>query len=302
MNGYLTFLKSLSESQQRAEIGRIAFTERWGGSSLEEDLLRAPAVAAFSETLGVDHSLWRLELKHYAEEAAVIGTPVFSADQCRASFRLRYVQYIRSFQKSLNQDLMVTGTIEVDDNRKAIIGTLAVSSIQEISTARERLVATGINPDTMETLEHDREMASKMPYLDYLRRLLPQQQREAIVDFARLVWGTDNPLFLGHPKLAPELQRLGITELGISDFCPQPGPVKFEGDKCTAPILYPLYGEGKDSQYDKDGLGYYVEVHIVAGIGNRPGGGGDIWIEALWFRIESIDDPPSDTTIPLLVF
>ena len=48
-------------------------------------------------------------------------------------------------------------------------------------------------------------------------------------------------------------------------------------------------------------LGYYVQVHVLAGIGNRPGGGGDIWIDDLWFRIESIDDPPSEATIPLLV-
>ena len=32
------FLKSLSEYQQRAEIGRLAFSERWG-SSLQEDIL-----------------------------------------------------------------------------------------------------------------------------------------------------------------------------------------------------------------------------------------------------------------------
>jgi hypothetical protein len=28
---------------------------------------------------------------------------------------------------------------------------------------------------------------------------------------------------------------------------------------------------------------------------------GDIWIHDLWFRVESIDDPPSEATIPLLV-
>jgi hypothetical protein len=33
------FLKSLSEYQQRAEIERSPFSERWAGSSLEEDIL-----------------------------------------------------------------------------------------------------------------------------------------------------------------------------------------------------------------------------------------------------------------------
>jgi hypothetical protein len=56
MNGYLTFLKILSEYQQRAEIRRLAFTERWVGSSLEEDLLKDPAVFAYSESLGVNPS------------------------------------------------------------------------------------------------------------------------------------------------------------------------------------------------------------------------------------------------------
>ena len=51
MNGYLTFLKRLSEYQQRAEIGALAFTERSGDSSLEEELLKVPVVVAFSETL-----------------------------------------------------------------------------------------------------------------------------------------------------------------------------------------------------------------------------------------------------------
>jgi hypothetical protein len=64
--------------------------------------------------------------------------------------------------------------------------------------------------------------------------------------------------------------------------------------------LYPLYGEGEYSKYDEGGDGYYVEVHILAGIGNKPGGGGAISIENMWFRIYSLDDP-EDRGIPLLV-
>jgi hypothetical protein len=54
------------------------------------------------------------------------------------------------------------------------------------------------------------------------------------------------------------------------------------------------------SKYNEDGFGYYVEVHILARIGNKPSGGGDISIEKMWFRIYSIDDP-EDNAIPLLV-
>jgi hypothetical protein len=60
MNGYLGFFKSLSQYQQRAEIGRLAFTERRGGSSLEEDLLQTPAAIAYSQSLEVNPALWDL--------------------------------------------------------------------------------------------------------------------------------------------------------------------------------------------------------------------------------------------------
>jgi hypothetical protein len=81
MDGYLAFLKSLSEYQQRAEIGRLAFSERWGSSSLEEDILKA---------LGFNPDQWQFELKHFAEEPDLFGTPVFGADQCTASFRFPF--------------------------------------------------------------------------------------------------------------------------------------------------------------------------------------------------------------------
>jgi hypothetical protein len=306
MNGYLTFLQSLSEYQQRAEIAHLAFTERWSGLSLEEDLLKMPAVAAFSESLGVDVNSWKLELRHYAEEPDVIGTPVFDADQCKAPFNLRYypVGVFRS-----HEDLVVSGMIQVADNQRALIGRLGASSTREISCARAWLAAEGIDPDTLDTVGHDAELARKMPYLDYLQALLPQQRREAIFNLAELAWGDghEQPVgFFDHPKLAPELQRLGIPELGISDRCHVVGPVEFDGGRCTAPIWYPLFGDGKYSNYEEGGLGYCVEVHILAGIGNKPGGGGDIWVEDLWSRIVSIDDDqpeadPPESSIPLLV-
>jgi hypothetical protein len=84
--------------------------------------------------------------------------------------------------------------------------------------------------------------------------------------------------------------------------------------------MYPLYGGASAPLLDEDGellsdrdgnllfdrggtgdYGYYVEVHILAGIGNKPGGGGNIWVEDLWARMENIDEPESDTLIPLLV-
>jgi hypothetical protein len=193
--------------------------------------------------------------------------------------------------------------IYVDDDQSALIGTLACSSTQEESCRGRRLVEAGIDPDTFETLRHEVELAQKIPYLDYLRTLLPQQRREAISDLADPAWGTaigrpfgpaGNPLFVGHPKLAPELAGLEIRDLTESCYRHVVEPVEFVGGQCIAPIWYRLFGGGYE-------IGeYYVAVHILAGIGNQPGGGGDIWVQDLWFRIDSVDDPPEDS-IPFLV-
>jgi hypothetical protein len=141
---------------------------------------------------------------------------------------------------------------------------------------------------------------TKTPYLDYIKALMPQQRRDAIFDLAQLAWGTNNPRFLDHPKLAPELQRLGISGLNTADRCHEVGPVEFRGGRCTATLTYPLYGEDDLWKDDEDDLGYYVEVHILARIGNKPSGGGDISIEEMWFRIDSINDP-EENAIPMLV-
>ena len=109
-----------------------------------------------------------------------------------------------------------------------------------------------------------------------------------------------NPLFINHPKLAPELAGFGIKDLCEAARTHQVGPIEFAAGQCTAPIWYTLYGEGEDSKYDEGGFGHCVEVHILAGVGNKPGGGGDIWVQDLWSRIDSIDDP-LENWIPLLV-
>jgi hypothetical protein len=291
MTGYIKFLKSLSEYQQRAEIGRLAFSERRSGSSLEKDILKDQAVVTFSESLGINPRFWEFQLRHYAEEPEVVGPPVFRTDQCLAPFSFHY--------EHLNQNLAISGIIYIDDDQSAMIGTLTCSSTQEQSRVRRRLVLAGIDPETLETVSHNVEMSRKTLYLDYIKALMPQQRRDAIFDLAQLAWGTDNPRFLNNPKLASELQRLGISELGAADRCHQVGPVEFRGGRCAASLTYPLYGQD-DFWHDEDRFGYYVEVHILARIGNKPSGGGDISIEETWFRIDSIDDP-EDSAIPMLV-
>ena len=103
MDGYLGFLKSLSQYQQRAEIGRLAFTKRRGGS-LQEDLLQTPAMITYSKSLGVNPALWEFDLRHYAEDPDVIGASVFCEDECRAPFAFRY-------EHVSGKNLVITGII-----------------------------------------------------------------------------------------------------------------------------------------------------------------------------------------------
>jgi hypothetical protein len=295
MNGYLTFLRGLSEYQQKAQIAYLVFKERWGGSSMEEDILKVQPGSTFSESLGVGACSWEFDLKHYAEEPDLFGTPVFCGDQCTAPFSFRY-QHLGS-----NLSLVITGIAHIGDDGRAMIGTLRCLSDQEKSGSRRRLELAGIDPDTLETVSHNVEVSRRVLYLDYLRALMPQQRRDAIFELAWITWGTASPPLLDHAGLAAELAWLGIWHLGIADKCHAVGPVEFKEGRCTAPLTYPLYGEGEASKYGEGGLGYFVEVHILAGIGNKPGAaGGDISIQDLWWRIESIDDP-QDNAIPLIV-
>jgi hypothetical protein len=294
MNAYLTFLKGLSEYQQRAQIAHLVFTERWGGSSMEEDILKVQLVSRFIESLGVGACSWEFDLKHYAEEPDLIGAPVFRGDQCTAPFSFRY-QHLDS-----NFSLVITGIVYIDDDGSAMVRTLGCLSDQEKPRSLRRLELAGINPDTLETVSHEVEVSRRIPYLDYLRALVPQQRRDAIFELARLAWG-DTLQLLDHPRLARELAGRGISDLGIGDKCLEVGPVEFKAERCTAPLTYTLYGEGEALKYDEGSLGYFVEIHILAGIANKAGaGGGDISIQDIWWRIESIDDPQDDG-IPLIV-
>ena len=261
---------------------------------MKEDILKVQPVSTFSESLGVGACSWEFDLKHYAEEPDLIGAPVFREDQCTAPFAFRY-QHLDS-----NLSLVIRGIVYIDDDGSAMIGTLRCLSDQEQSESRRRLKLAGINPDTLKTVSHDVKMSRGVPYLDYLKALMPQQRRDGIFELARVTWG-DTPPLADHARLANELARLGIRNLGTAIYCQQVGPVEFNAGRCTAPVTYPLYGEGEDSKYDEDGLGYFVEVHILANIANKAGAaGGDISIQDLWWHIESIDDPQDDQ-IPLIV-
>jgi hypothetical protein len=142
---------------------------------MKEDILKVQPVSTFSESLGVGACSWEFDLKHYAEEPDLIGAPVFRGDQCTAPFSFRY-QHLDS-----NLSLVITGIVYIDDDGSAMIGTLRCLSNQEKSGSRRRLELAGINPDTLGTVSHNVEISRRVPYLDYLRALMPQQRRDAIL-------------------------------------------------------------------------------------------------------------------------
>jgi hypothetical protein len=314
MNGYVTFLKSLTENQQWAEIARLAFSERNKGSSLEEDILKHETVATFSESLGVKPTSWKLDLKHYLEEPEFFGCPVFNDNgECETQFAFLYHYLDQGLlvpYHYLTRGLLVTGAICVDDDGKGLIRIIGCQAIPTYhSRSPDRLRSLGLDPDTLETSSH-KEMSGSMPYLDYLRILTPAQQNDAVFDLTELAWGPDYPYdwktahdklkFLSHPKLAPELERLGISEPGEADKSHEVGPVEFYEGRCTAPLAYHLYGDGEASKHDEGGDGYYLEIHLLAGITNKPSGGADISIEDACMRTQLIDDP-ADDSIPVIL-
>jgi hypothetical protein len=297
-HGYLDFLKSLSEYQQRAEIGRLPFTERWSSSSLEEDILKL---------FGHDPYMWEFDLKHYAEESDLFDTPIFRDEQCISPFRFLFT---RSQDPNSQENLLIKGLIYIDDDASALIGTLTCSFTQEKSRSRDRLLNLGIDPDEAPggyTVDPWLKHQPGVLYLDYLRTLTTHDQQQAIFYLAERAWGSDNPKFLAHPELAAELEKFGISDLIEADRAHWVGPVEFHNGRCTAPLTYYLYGSAPNWMHPELGPdffgtepSFFVEVHILAEIGNGRKGEGTIAIRNIWFYIDSVCYPQFDS-IPELV-
>jgi hypothetical protein len=287
MHGYLTFLKQLTEDQQRSEIGILAFRERWPEYLSEDPLvddvmLQHPSVVAYSQKLGVAPFNWESEIDHDLQWAEPFGSPVFHPGKCLVPFSFRY--------ECLAQRLVVKGITYVDD-----LGN-TVMSIQgcDIETTpsfqlhtRERLIALGIDAETWEPLPYepyDEEMAHKPLYLEYLRALLPGQQQDAIYHLIRPDWLRENPKYLLHPTLAAEIKAHGMRDLIFMDGARiNLGVPDFSAGRCTVPLGFCL--EEDRAHYDDQG--YLVEVHLLVRIENRPGGGGEIAaIEDAWMRTQ----------------
>src|SRR5438309_1294667 len=87
MSGYLNFLQSLTDSQQRHEIQRLVASQSQG--SVAEAMLKHPTVVEFNKSLGF-HACWKIRTMEFGTEAGEIGSPRFSKEFCIAPIFFRY--------------------------------------------------------------------------------------------------------------------------------------------------------------------------------------------------------------------
>jgi hypothetical protein len=289
MSGYLNFLQSLTNSQQRHEIQRLVAAQSQGlVAEVAKEMLKHPTVVEFNKSLGF-HACWKIRTMECGMEAGEIGSPSFSEDFCIAPMVFRYEnlnRYRGWTTSNLEYQLVVNAFVYIDDDGEPMVGTVRCSSNQSEVDAEKELLA-GLQ---------------KNGYVNYLRALTPLKQCSAIFHLAELTWGIDNPKFLTHPQLSAAARTLGIAYLDYCDH--QVGPVELERDRCTVPIMYSLYG----SLHDKDELlaskspddevldtEYSMQVHILASISDKaPTSSSDIGcelsIENMWFSIIPIED------------
>jgi hypothetical protein len=292
--GYLKFLQSLTESQQRFEIERIVFSKSQG--TVAKEILKHPTVAAFTKSLGFN-AYWKFETQDHGMGAGEIGSPRFSDGVCFVPILFRYknLNHFRGWTVSnLEYKLFVNGWVNIDDDGEPIIDHVSCWSNQaEVHAEKEALTDS-----------------QKNGYVNYLRMLTPLNRCNAIFDLAHLTWEIDSPKFLTHPQVSAAATALGIADFGY--FHHTVGPVEFEGDHCKVPITYEFggYFHGKDElsaakSIDDEVLDtkYYVQVQILACVSDTaPTSTSDIGcelsIENLWFSIVPIEDyEHSDLTI-----
>jgi hypothetical protein len=292
--GYLKFLQSLTESQQRFEIERMVFSKSKG--SVAEELLRHPTIVAFTKSLGFN-AYWEIETEDHGMGAGEIGSPTFSDGFCFVPILFRYknLNHFRGWTVSnLEYKLFVNGWVYVDDDGEPVIDEVSCWSNQAEVDAEQKALAD----------------SQKNGYVNYLRMLTPLNRRNAIFDLAHLTWGIDDPKFLTHPQLCAASTALGIAHLGYLHHTV--GPVELEGDRCKVPITYEFGGSlhGKDEllaakSIDDEVLDtkYYIKIQMLACVSDTPPTstsdiGCELSIENMWFSIVPIEDyEQSDLTI-----
>jgi hypothetical protein len=278
MNGYLTFLKSLTQYQQRAEIARLVFDPSPYADHPEDEFLKSQAESEVGLIAGEDPADWMVDLHHGAEYREVVEAPVFADGKCTARFVFRYLS-------GDGRGIEIPGLILIDAQRRIQIAHHPCRPCSSDSLSRDRLIKLGIDPDTCETVSF-RPWQPPTSYLDWLRALLPEPRHDAISDLMQRAWGLENDPPLNDPGLASlvsELIKRGVT---LSDlYCDSSyvGSVECKRERCTAHLVYNCYAHQRGD--DAAGAGSEIELHILADIIEQP----NLSIKSIWYRIDRIE-------------
>jgi hypothetical protein len=274
MTGYLTFLRSLTDLQQKHCIGVLIRSRAI--KPVAEEMLKHPTVVEFNELLG-----WQPRWKSVKDELDTIeiGTPCLTGDLCTASITFQYVNlqnYIGSTVSNTDYHLTVTGVVYIDDEGEPMIGTVTCVGNQGVVNAEKEALSE----------------LKKGGYLNYLRALTPDKQRDALWDLSVVTWGLDNAGFVCHGQVGRALGQAGI-ELIYSEH--EVGPVQLAGDYGTASMSYTFYGYPAVKEEEISEAACCVEVHILASISDVLESGikdvgAQLTIKELCFSIMPVQD------------
>lgn len=273
---YLTFLRSLTDSQQRHSIRRLIISR--SVKSLAEDMLKHPTVVEFNQSLGW-RAYWKSETSEFGIDAIEVGSLRFSDGLCTAPISFRYIDLNHCsgcIVSNLEYQLTVHALVYIDEDGEPMVGTVTCVTNQDEVKAEE---------EALSDLKKD-------GYLSYLRALTPAKRCNAVFDLADLTWGIDNPKFLSHPQLTIALMQSGI-DLIYSEH--EVGPVELYGDHGTAPITYTFYGYLPKGNEEASEAICCVEVDIFACVSDRSASGSDdvgaqLTVKDLWFSMIPIED------------
>ena len=276
MTKYLTFLRSLTDSQQRHSIRRLIISRSI--KPVAEEMLKHQTIVQCNQSLGWS-AYWKSETTEFGTDACEVGSPSVSDDLCIApiSFRYRNLNhYTGCTVSNLEYQLVVNALVYIDEDGEPMVGTVTCAT----------------NHDEVKAEEEALSDLKKEGYLSYLRALTPAKRRDAVFDLADLAWGIDNPKFLSHPQLTIALMQSGI-DLIYSEH--EVGPVELYRDHGTAPITYTFYGYLPKGTEETSEAICCVEVDIFARVSERSASGSDdvgaeLAINGLWFSIIPIED------------
>jgi hypothetical protein len=245
MTGYLNFLRSLTDLQQRHAIGQLIRSRSI--KPIAEEMLNHPTVVEFNESLGW-RPYWKPIKDKFDPDVVEIGPADLTADLCIAPITIQYRNLnhkINATDSNLDYELTVNALLYIDDEGEPMIGTVTCIGNQDVVDAEKEAF----------------DEVKKTGYLNYLRALTPDKQRDAIWDLSVVVWGTDDAEFLKYGELGTALMQQGV-ELLYSEH--EVGPVQLYDDYGTASMSYTLYGYPPEEQDEISEAERCIGVNILA--------------------------------------